>query len=147
MSISKICIILNCNNDTLKRLLRKWGIVYGGNPGSKGCNSPLKKSAKDFLHKNSSITSFKLKMRLFEEGLKEKKCEICGITEWMGKPAPLELDHIDGEHYNNEFENLRILCPNCHALTPTNSGKNRNKNTRQFKEKVRGHKDNADGPK
>lgn len=66
-------------------------------------------------------------MRLFEEGLKEKKCEICSITEWMGQPAPLELDHIDGEHYNNEFENLRILCPNCHALTPTNSGKNRNK--------------------
>ncbi|AWD90574.1 HNH endonuclease [Erwinia phage Cronus] len=126
-SISKMCVILNCNNDTLKRLLRKWGIVYAGNPGSKGCGSPLKKSAKDFLFKNSSISSFKLKNRLFEEGLKERKCEICGITEWMGQPAPLELDHIDGEHYNNEFENLRILCSNCHALTPTNSGKNRNK--------------------
>lgn len=44
-----MCAILNCNNDTLKRLLRKWNIVYAGNPGSKGCNSPLKKSAKDFF--------------------------------------------------------------------------------------------------
>lgn len=65
-----------------------------------------------------------LKLRLFEEGLKERKCEWCGITEWNGQPAPLELDHIDGNSQDNSFENLRVLCPNCHAQTPTYRGAN-----------------------
>jgi 5-methylcytosine-specific restriction endonuclease McrA len=56
---------------------------------------------------------------LINEGIKEHKCELCGITEWNGKPAPIELDHINGKHTDNRIENLRILCPNCHAQTPT----------------------------
>jgi len=35
---------------------------------------------------------------------------------WLDEEIPLELHHIDGNHYNNSFENLMILCPNCHAL-------------------------------
>ena len=35
---------------------------------------------------------------------------------WLDEEIPLELHHIDGNHYNNSFENLIILCPNCHAL-------------------------------
>lgn len=46
-------------------------------------------------------------------------CWTCSNTEWTGQPIPLELDHIDGNNKNNERENLRILCCNCHALTPT----------------------------
>ena len=69
--------------------------------------------------------SHKLKNRLLSEGLKEHKCECCGITEWNGKPAPIELDHINGNHHDNRLENLRILCPNCHAQTDTYRGKNK----------------------
>ena len=43
---------------------------------------------------------------------------------WMGEPIPLELEHINGNHLDNRLENLTILCPNCHALTPTYRGKN-----------------------
>lgn len=43
----------------------------------------------------------------------------------MGQPIPLELDHIDGNHQNNALQNLRLLCPNCHALTPTFRDKNK----------------------
>ena len=69
--------------------------------------------------------SHKLKLRLIDEGMKEHKCECCGITEWNGKPAPIELDHINGNHHDNRLENLRILCPNCHAQTNTYRGKNK----------------------
>ena len=51
-------------------------------------------------------------------------CWNCGITEWMGKPITLELEHIDGNSENNLEENLSILCPNCHSQTDTYKGRN-----------------------
>jgi len=63
--------------------------------------------------------SFK-KLLLKERGV---ICEGCGLSEWCGKPIPLELDHIDGDGTNNNKENLKLLCCNCHALTPTWRGR------------------------
>lgn len=66
-----------------------------------------------------------LKKRLFREGLKHPRCELCG---WCKRAAdgrvPIELDHINGDRDDNRLENLRILCPNCHSLQPTHRGLN-----------------------
>lgn len=50
----------------------------------------------------------------------EHKCFVCGWnkTHPITGKVPLEIDHIDGNSENNTEENLRLLCPNCHALTP-----------------------------
>lgn len=77
---------------------------------------PLKKLS-EVLVENSSGNSHKLKLRLIKEGVKEEKCEICGNSEWMGEKIPLDLHHINGDHFDNRLENLIILCPNCHRLT------------------------------
>lgn len=53
----------------------------------------------------------------------EYKCECCGISEWNGKPITLQLHHKDGNHNNNEEENLSLLCPNCHSQTESFCGK------------------------
>jgi hypothetical protein len=53
------------------------------------------------------------------------ECSECHITKWHGNPAPLCLDHTDGNAGNNKPENIRLLCQNCHALTPTFAGRNR----------------------
>jgi len=59
----------------------------------------------------------------------ENKCSLCG---WQEKHPvtgiiPLEIDHIDGNAENNSEINLRLLCPNCHALTPFYKNLNRGK--------------------
>ena len=91
----------------------------------------------EILVKDYEYSSNKLRKRLITEGLKEHRCECCGLNEWLGDLIPLELDHIDGDHYNNTLENLKILCPNCHAKTPTYRGKNkRSKNSQTLKNKT-----------
>lgn len=77
------------------------------------------------LTKDSSYNRTKLKERLFSEGIKECKCECCGISEWQGKPISLQLHHINGNHNDNRLENLQILCPNCHSQTDNFSSKKR----------------------
>lgn len=67
-------------------------------------------------------SSHKLKLRLIKDGIKTKECEKCGISEWLGYDLPLELDHINNNHYDNYLENLQILCPNCHAVKTRNAG-------------------------
>jgi hypothetical protein len=66
---------------------------------------------------SKKITS--LRDRLVAAGLKKFECEECGLTEWRGHPAPLQVDHVDGDRFNNEIENLKILCANCHMQTET----------------------------
>jgi len=80
----------------------------------------------EILVAGSTYRTGHLRERLFRSGLKERKCESCGLAEWMGEPITLELDHINGVPSDHRIENLRVLCPNCHALTPTWRGR-RNK--------------------
>ncbi len=51
-------------------------------------------------------------------------CSICSRTEWNGQSIPIVLDHIDGNSDNNQRDNLRLICPNCDAQTPTYKGRN-----------------------
>lgn len=90
------------------------GMLWG-----KGRKLPAKRPIDVYLRNKANIKSDKLRQRLLREGIFEKKCSSCNLSEWLSKPIPLELDHIDGNHFNNALENLRILCPNCHSLTPT----------------------------
>jgi hypothetical protein len=65
-----------------------------------------------------------LKTRLLKEGLKQNRCEECGITEWRGKPLSMQLHHINGDGQDNRLENIIFLCGNCHAQTDTYGGRN-----------------------
>lgn len=68
----------------------------------------------------------------------DNKCSQCswGEVNQTTKKIPLEVDHIDGDHTNNDQSNLRVLCPNCHSLTSTYKGAN-NKPGRPWREKYR----------
>jgi hypothetical protein len=68
--------------------------------------------------------SSKLRERLIREGVLEPACAHCGLRKWRGSPAPLRLDHINGDPRDNRVVNLRLLCANCDALTATYCGRN-----------------------
>ena len=116
---------LGCKQETLNAYLTKMEIVYTGQQAKKGQQKgPNKyKPATYYLVKHGPyIHSHNLKIKLIKDGLKQDCCEACGNSYWLDKKLPLELHHKDGDHYNNELENLTILCPNCHAVLGDNSG-------------------------
>ena len=64
-----------------------------------------------------------LRLRLIREGVKEARCECCGLASWRGAPVPLSLHHVNGDRLDNRLENLKLLCMNCHGQTPNFSGR------------------------
>lgn len=120
------------NTDTLKAKITEYNLdISHFNFVSKTKGQKAYKDSSHYLHENSNIQSFKLKEKLFKDGIKENKCEICGASDWLGNPLNCQLHHINGNHTDNRLENLQILCPNCHSQTDTYSGTANKGNTIQ----------------
>jgi len=70
---------------------------------------------------NLSFERLRKRVILEQDG----KCNFCKIDTWNNLPITLELEHIDGNRFNNERCNLEGLCPNCHSQTKTWRGRNK----------------------
>lgn len=112
------------NADTLKKYIEKYNLDISHFTFGKSKNlSGLKYiPVNEYLDSDKYISTSKLKLKLLKEGIKENRCECCGITEWNGKPIVMQLHHIDGNNKNNSLDNLQMLCPNCHSQTENYCG-------------------------
>jgi len=79
------------------------------------------------LVENSTTQSNVLRRRLIKEGIFSPVCSSCNLDQWLSQPISLELEHKNGINTDNRIENLCLLCPNCHAQTPTYRGRNKKK--------------------
>lgn len=135
ISISEVASKLGANRSgsgfyTLRNAAIDLGLTQDHMPTSRTDRTARSKRKKrpleTILVENSTYESTSnLKTLLYKENIKIAKCEQCGIDQWQNKPAPLQLDHINGIRTDNRIENLRILCANCHAQTPTFAAKNK----------------------
>jgi hypothetical protein len=105
-------VCLSCN----KSLINLSGKKYC----SAVCQKDFEMSARIASGIFSSVTAKKYLLKT-----RGHQCQICNLKEWNDKLIPIEMDHIDGNHKNNSLDNLRLVCPNCHAQTPTYKSKNK----------------------
>ncbi len=118
------------NYDVLRKAITHFSLDtshFTGQAWNKGKKLPPKKSIESYLNNEAPIQSNKLKKRLLKENIFKAICSNCQNTQWLDQSIPLELDHINGNNKDNRLKNLRLLCPNCHALTPTYRRKKRNR--------------------
>jgi hypothetical protein len=111
---------------TLKKRVSEWGIsTEHFDPYATSRERAVRRvPLAEVLVAESTYSRSSLKRRLFDEGLKERRCEACGQgEEWRGVRMGLILDHINGVRNDNRLENLRILCPNCAATLETHCGR------------------------
>ena len=135
-SIRQVLLLLNIaakggNYQTILRRINKHNICtshFTGQGHSKGKTFPQRETPlSSYLDNTVPINSFRLKQKLLKTNIFQHQCSNCKLINWMDGPIPLELDHIDGNNENNNLTNLRLLCPNCHALTDTYRGKNQSR--------------------
>jgi DNA-directed RNA polymerase subunit RPC12/RpoP len=92
---------------------------------SKGLYCSWNCSAADRIKTKFALnTNWSKHMGTHLKKLRGERCEECGITEHNGKPIIFQVDHMNGDRADNRFENLKILCPNCHSQTSTFGVKN-----------------------
>lgn len=119
------------NYATLKQRIKELNLDtshFTGSKWLKGKKNPFirQRSLEEILVKDSTyVSTNNLRKRLIREGIFQHQCVSCKLIEWLERPIPLEIDHINGDRRDNRLENLRLLCPNCHALTETYRGRNK----------------------
>jgi 5-methylcytosine-specific restriction endonuclease McrA len=121
LSMAKAASALGLHFNTFKKYALEYN-CYKPNQAGRG----IKKDIKLRIHKiEDYATRASVRKRIIKENLLPYECNECGIKEWKGKALSLHLDHINGMNGDNRIENLRFLCPNCHSLTETYTGKNK----------------------
>ena len=117
---------LHCNSDFKFKKSQQTG-KYCSNI----CQKQKEYLDKIFLWETKNIKPGITTIKQYLKYKQQNKCSICLNSSWCDKNIPLEIDHISGISDDNSIANLRFICPNCHAQTPTYKNKNRGRGRQQ----------------
>jgi hypothetical protein len=116
-------------NQVLRKYAALWGIStehFDPYAAVRGSGVQRRRPLDEILVEHSTFARNHLKERLYDAGLKQPVCELCGQGEmWRGQVMGMILDHVNGLSDDNRLENLRIVCPNCAATLDTHCAKAR----------------------
>jgi 5-methylcytosine-specific restriction endonuclease McrA len=110
--------------ERLRRSIAAYGMSTAHLRPNVGDANPRRIPTEELLRRGVLRSGRQLKDRLLGELGWPHRCQGCDRSRWKGAPIPLEIDHRNGDRTDNLLTNLRLLCPNCHALTPTYRGRN-----------------------
>ena len=103
--VTKQCEYKNCEKEFKFRSNKKFC--------SRKCKQKNCQSKSEKVQKKSKLFFENFEKHHYRKH-KKKYCEYCGFIA-LNK-CQLDIDHIDGNHKNNNIENLQTLCANCHRL-------------------------------
>lgn len=125
---------IGSNTTNLSHRCKQHGIDtshFSGQAHMRGRAARNRQSADDILvvgtKERGRIDASVLTRALLEKGV-EYRCSVCDMEpEWLGKPLRFQVDHKDGQYWNNTQNNLRFICPNCHTQTDNWGKKSRDR--------------------
>lgn len=119
-------IVVRCAECGVEKEVRKYDFRLstqqcfscGYSPGRVEIPVKIRKKDTDEFDPEYVYCNAKTVKKVFDKYNNDSWCNICKISEWMGEPLHMDIDHIIPIHLGgeNKLKNLQRICPNCHRL-------------------------------
>jgi hypothetical protein len=89
----------------------------GYQPLCSGCEKRKYQSIEGKARHKAYVKQYQKENGHYSRPYTKHKTDVCAMCSFSSEyPCQFDVDHIDGNHSNNDLSNLQTLCANCHRL-------------------------------